>query len=375
MWETSFHTKLPENIPEAGISLVLPNPIAVLFGNLELGLTQATDEARKAWNDKRARFIASLYHRKRSEVDLWPSQLAAVDTIFNSNDNAVVSLPTSAGKTRIAELAILMCLAAGRRVVFVTPLRALSAQTEAGLAKTFTPLGATVSSLYGSMGSATTDDDLLADRDIIVATPEKLDFALRNTPELLDGVGLVVLDEGHMIGLGEREVRYEVQIQRLLLRDDANSRRILCLSAVLPDDDKLEDFVGWLSNDSEDGLITANWRATGQQFGTVSWAGEAARLDIQVGDQTPFVPNYLTAIVPKGRRKKAFPTDQKELVIATAWRQIEEGHTVLIYHPVKRFVEPMARHILKLRKQGLLGDLPTIDSTALEVCLLSLIHI
>ena len=78
---------------------------------------------------------------------------------------------------------------------------------------------------------------------------------LRNEPSLLDDVGLVVLDEGHMIGLGEREVRYEVQIQNLLRRNDATSRRIVCLSAILPDGDKVEDFVGWLTNDSEDGLI------------------------------------------------------------------------------------------------------------------------
>lgn len=54
----------------------------------------------------------------------------------------------------------------------------------------------------------------------MVATPEKLDFALRNDPSLLDDVGLLVFDEGHMIGLSEREVRYEVQIQRLLRRAD-----------------------------------------------------------------------------------------------------------------------------------------------------------
>jgi hypothetical protein len=31
-----------------------------------------------------------------------------------------------------------------------------------------------------------------------VATPEKLDFAIRQRPEVLDDVGLVVLDEGHI---------------------------------------------------------------------------------------------------------------------------------------------------------------------------------
>ena len=75
-----------------------------------------------------------------------------------------------------------------------------------------------------------TDQDFLRESDIIVATPEKLDFALRNDPGILDDVGLVVLDEGHMIGLTEREVRYEVQIQRLLRRTDAPLRRIVCLS-------------------------------------------------------------------------------------------------------------------------------------------------
>ncbi|MET4606727.1 replicative superfamily II helicase [Bradyrhizobium sp. JR4.1] len=70
-----------------------------------------------------------------------------------------------------------------------------------------------------------------------MATPEKLDFALRNEPSLLDDVGLLVFDEGHMIGLEEREVRYEVQIQRLLRRSDAATRWIVCLSAILPEGD------------------------------------------------------------------------------------------------------------------------------------------
>ena len=88
-------------------------------------------------------------------------------------------------------------------------------------------MGKSISTLYGSIGTSRFESDALKTRDIIVATPEKLDFALRNDPSILDDVGLVVLDEGHMIGLGEREVRYEAQIQRLLSREDADSRRIV----------------------------------------------------------------------------------------------------------------------------------------------------
>ena len=109
----------------------------------------------------------------------------------------------------------------------MTPLRALSAQTETTLRITFGPLGLTISTLYGSVGTSDFAEDVLRDSNIVVATPEKLDFALRNDPGLIDDVGLIVLDEGHMIGLGEREIRYEVQIQRLLKRSDAHKRRVV----------------------------------------------------------------------------------------------------------------------------------------------------
>ena len=159
----------------------------------------AGDRVSERWRDLRCTFVESLLARGRSEIDLWPSQLHVVDRIFQDGRDLVVALPTSAGKTRIAELSILACLAQNRRTVYVTPLRALSAQTEQILARTFSPLGIRVSSLYGSMGVSDVDEDTLRSNQIVVATPEKLDFALRSDPSVLDDVGLVVLDEGHMI--------------------------------------------------------------------------------------------------------------------------------------------------------------------------------
>ncbi len=174
LWDCTFHEKLP---------------IAPVGG-----------EAAE-WLRLRDLFIAVLLRRGKAEIDLWPSQIAAAARSVDQADDLVVSLPTSAGKTRIAELCILRCLAAGRRVVFVTPLRALSAQTEMTLQRTFAPLGKTVSALYGGIGVSGLDEDVIRQRHIVVATPEKLDFALRNDPSLLDDVGLLVFDEGHMIGL------------------------------------------------------------------------------------------------------------------------------------------------------------------------------
>lgn len=329
LWEASFHRVLPEGPIDGG--------------------------GGGDWARLRATFIASLFRRRRSEIDLWPSQLAAAERVLNTGESLVLSLPTSAGKTRIAELCILACLAEGRRVVFVTPLRALSAQTEAALQRTFSPLGKTVTSLYGAIGASSVDEDLLRERDIVVATPEKLDFALRSDPTLLDDVGLVVLDEGHMIGADEREVRYEVQIQRLLRRPDAGTRRVVCLSAILPEGDEVKDFVDWLTDDQPDGLIASSWRPTKLRYGEVIWQGDRARLSIIVGDEEPFVPRFLEAFVPpNGRRTTPFPKDQQELTLATAWRLVDDGQTVLIFCPLKASVNAFAKAIVDLHRRGAL---------------------
>ena len=320
----------------------------------------ATDEMPEArernWGYLRQTFVATLFARGRSEIDLWPSQLHVVKPIFDDKKDLVVALPTSAGKTRIAELCILACLAQGRRAVYVTPLRALSAQTEQVLERTFAPLGAEVSSLYGSMGVSDVDEDALRTSEIVVATPEKLDFALRSDPTVLDDVGLVVLDEGHMIGPSEREVRYEAQVQRLLRRADSETRRIVCLSAVFPSGTELDDFVAWITDDDADGLHREDWRPTQQRFGLVEWRSDHARLTMTVGEDQPFIPRYLEAKTPTGRRRKLFPSDNRELVIATAWRLVEEGQTVLIFCPQRNSVEPYAREILDLRRQGFIDS-------------------
>ncbi len=345
LWSNTFHEKVPL-IPTGG--------------------------GAAGWLSLRSLFIASLASRPKAEIDLWPSQIEAAARAVDQSDNLVVSLPTSAGKTRIAELCILRCLAGGRRVMFVTPLRALSAQTEAGLQRTFGPLGKTISALYGSIGISGFDEDAIRERDIVVATPEKIDFALRNDPSLLNDVGLLIFDEGHMIGPGEREVRYEVQIQRLLRRPDADQRRIVCLSAILPDGDQLEDFSAWLRRDQAGGPVKNDWRPTRLRFGEVTWNSPNARLNLRVDDERPFVPRFFTGFIPqlfvkpKRKRTKIFPSDQRELCLATAWRLVEEGQTVLIYCPQRRSVEPYAEVIVDLHERGALSSLLTLDPAALQ---------
>lgn len=85
LWDASFHQILP-----------LEGPPGVDVGD---------------WVQLRKLFIGSLYRRSKAEIDLWPSQFLAARRALDFDTNLVLSLPTSAGKTRIAELCILACLA------------------------------------------------------------------------------------------------------------------------------------------------------------------------------------------------------------------------------------------------------------------------
>lgn len=302
-------------------------------------------------------FISELFSRRSAEVELWPSQLLATQRAVDVSDDLVVALPTSAGKTRIAEIAALMTLACGQRVLIVTPLRALSAQTERSFRKTFTPLGFSVSSLYGSSGIAGTDEDALREQNIVIATPEKLDFALRNDPDIINDVGLIVLDEGHLIGPSEREIRYENLVQRLLRRPDHNGRRIVCLSAILPTGDELNDLTAWIRSDAPGDPIQSSWRPTRQRFGTLSWLGDSARLSFDLEPDGPFIRHFVPEVPPIHPRRRAFPKDNKELTLAAAWKFSEQGKRALVFCTQRDHVEGFAETALDLQERGFLRSL------------------
>lgn len=314
-------------------------------------------EGAETYGAMRDLFLASLYAREISEIELWPSQLDATERAAAIDDDLVVSLPTSAGKTRVAEVCALMALSAETRVLIVTPLRALSAQTERSFRRTFGPLGFSVSSLYGASGMIPGDDDALRARNIVISTPEKLDFAMRNDAGLIDDVGLIVLDEGHMIGPSERDLRYETLVQRLLRRTDADQRRIVFLSAILPEGEPLDDLTAWIRNDAEGRPIKTEWRPTRQRFGSLAWAGDAARLTFGVNDDGPFIRRFVERQPAIPPRRKTFPSNNSELTLAAAWKFAEEGKHTLVFCTQRDHVESYAKKIVDLSDRGFLPRL------------------
>lgn len=278
----------------------------------------------------------------RPVAELWTSQRVALPLALNlSNHGAVINLRTSAGKTRIAELAILQTLLAhpNARVFYLAPFRSLAFEVEHTLAAIFTRLGFGVSHLYGGSRVSSVDAELAAESMITIATPEKARALFRAMPELFQDVKLIIVDEGHLIGRSDRDIRNEIFLDHLRLFARKKGARILLLSAVLPNAQQMAE---WVAGDS-DAVIKSDWKPSTERFGFLRWKRNRVKLEWQ-GREESWNESFVKANPVEGRTKH-FPDTKTEAVAASAVRLSELG-PVMIFAGQARWVNSMARAVL-----------------------------
>ena len=307
----------------------------------------------------------------RSNSELWESQLTAIrDGLLSpSNNGLAVRMPTSAGKTRIAELAILNTLSNDRRqVVYVAPFNALADEIEASMSSLFADLGFRVSTVLGRYDIDELEEDLVISSDLLITTPEKLTLLLRFHPDHFSSVGLIVLDEGHIIDSKDRGIGYELLLTRLR-QTMADDSRILFLSAVISNDNAA-DFAEWLCKDRA-AVATSDWRPARLLVGVYD-ANRNRITSIDDGSWEGFQPPFVPRVIEKKKYKDftlkqrhekwvEFPgTSKGEITAELALKFSSEG-PVIVFTTQPRWAESCARAIsraLQLRRQTEGVDIP-----------------
>ena len=306
-----------------------------------------------------------------SRIELWESQRIALSAgMLTSPSGFVIRMPTSAGKTRIAELAIVNALVSGadKKAIYVAPFRALADEVEESLAPILADLGLRVSSVLGGFEVDELEAQIVSFADLIVTTPEKLTLLSRTRPELLRDVALVVLDEGHVIEDRDRGVGYELLLTKLRqhILPDA---KILFVSAVISQENA-RDFAEWLCRDRSH-LINSEWRPARQLIGIYN--AQRDRIDYPLdgpvsGAAAPFVigaatPRDYTDYTPKLRRRRTveFPKRTKGEIVAELAINFSKQGPVLVFTSSRGNAESVARTIqrgLQLRLQTDDAEMP-----------------
>ena len=298
-------------------------------------------------------------------IEFWPSQITAIPHIFSTGqtNNLCIRMPTSSGKTKIAELAIL-AFAADKsfsdqhKCVYVAPFRSLAVEVEHTLRRALLPLGLRVSELYGGYDMTAADRLVVENTNILVATPEKLDAFLRLNPDLARQIKLVILDEGHIVSPPKdfqslqkaRGLKYEVFLQRLIARCEKTNARIVFLSAVMPN---AAQFSEWITGDAEN-LVSSDWRPSRLMLGEAVWTGSSVDLDYTHADREilrhkcfvkGFVSQYSSQDIPT-RRRKPFPKNRDEALALTALELAQQKLT-MVFVSKKNSAEHMGDEILQ----------------------------
>lgn len=179
-------------------------------------------------------------------TELNPPQEKAVEAGLLEQDDMIVAAPTASGKTFIAELAMVeQVIKEDKTAVYIVPLKALASEKYEDFKERYSDQEVKI-----SVGDMDDEGEYLDTADIVVTTSEKLDSMLRHNPSWIHDIGLVVIDEIHLLTSPNRGPTLEVTITRLRELLDF---QMLGLSATISNSDELAE---WLNAE----LVESNYR-------------------------------------------------------------------------------------------------------------------
>jgi ATP-dependent RNA helicase HelY len=165
-----------------------------------------------------------------------PFQVAGCQAL-EAGRGVLVAAPTGAGKTLVGEFAVHLALRQGRKCFYTTPIKALSNQKYADLARR-----------HGSerVGLLTGDNSVNGSAPIVVMTTEVLRNMLYAGSSTLGGLGYVVMDEVHYLADRFRGAVWEEVIIHL-----PESVAVVSLSATVSNAEEFGEWLATVRGDTE----------------------------------------------------------------------------------------------------------------------------
>lgn len=293
----------------------------------------------KRENSLARQYVLALIYKQMPVTELFLSQRAVLPQLFSAEQSGIiVSIPTSSGKTRIAEMAILNALISNPegKILYIAPFRSLAYEIENSFGDLFATAKIRVSHLYGGSLFTSLDVEELSEASIVIATPEKVKAIFRCQQDFFKELSLVVMDEGHLLGREQRQVCNEIFYEELRCFLKGLDCKYLLLSAVLPNTD---DLAKWLTG-TDNNTYHTNWRPSKQICGILNWNGFSVSLDwykdnIVSSFNHNFVVRRELPRKPRERTKHYYPKNRVEAIVETA-RKLESFGSTLIYVPIKK---------------------------------------
>ncbi len=321
----------------------------------------------QAVNSRVTRFVKSIT-KTRSMFELLPPQRAALQEqglLDQASRAVVVDLPTSGGKTTLAQFRILQALnqfdADKGWVAYVAPTRALVSQLTRRLREDFGPLGIRVEQLTGAIEIDAFEEAMLTQTDdvsfhVLVSTPEKLQLVIRNK-KVQRPLALVVMDEAHNIEDEERGLRIEFLLATI--KRECDRANFLLLMPNVPNAGDLARWLGadagktisigtspWQPNERavglfrvvEDNSVRGGWKL---QYETLITTPKTIHLrgQHQVGDVKPLNISYSKAksvSVHAGAMAKVFSERGTSIAVAQ-----KVDHVWSVARTVARSLKPI----------------------------------
>ncbi|MCH5241946.1 MAG: DEAD/DEAH box helicase [Muribaculaceae bacterium] len=204
---------------------------------------------------------------------IWDNHLSAIQRgVLNSGNSAILTFPTGAGKSTIADLKIIATILSQKRVIYIVPTHALEYQVQKSMESIVRQVNRSLN-LDGELSEV--EFDTSADSRISVITPERcLTRLILNPDEFLNEVGLFVFDEFHLISgkiFDHRAPEAMSLLVELLYRRPTAD--FLLISAMVKNG---KDIKEWIESTSGHTclFLDSDWKPTSQLQGCIVYSKE-----------------------------------------------------------------------------------------------------